>query len=133
MGNQSIIYGYIETLSCDYDYNSKVLQEYNFDEVYPFSDIFSYTQFEGYRASIISIGGSYKSLQEDWGEWQMKFEKLLGMLKASTAKIQLEDELCGFKFGYAYVNQHGTTIWSRWKTDQSNKEYEEIKIDLNPI
>lgn len=92
MGQQDIVFGYIECVVDSEQKSEEVLNNYKFDEIYPFTNIFS-KPIKGYQCSIISFAGSYKTLEEDWEEWLEKFEKLLGMLPARSATVKLDTEL----------------------------------------
>lgn len=74
------------------------------DEWPPLSrSLFAWTELDslqgGYRGSVIHFGGRFKSIEEEWGEWLVKFEGLLGRLFWESSVVYLETEASGpFRF-----------------------------------
>lgn len=62
MGHQTIIFGYMELDPSKEEFNYSVIKNYQFDKVYPFTNIFSKPR-AGYQASMVSFAGSYKQLK----------------------------------------------------------------------
>ena len=122
MGSKSTVYGYIETHPNHDAHNNQIIQNTAFDDQYPFSDIFSLAR-EGYGASVISFAGSYKSLHEDWGEWEQRFELLLTSLFCFTARVHLRDDVDGELMVLEYVCDDGWDEdtepkhrrWGKWR------------------
>jgi hypothetical protein len=137
MGHQTFVYGYIETDPSMDDFNMRVLDTYRFDDIYPFTNIFSPPR-GGYQASMISFAGAYKTLEEDWPQWQSQFEALLGKLVAFSAQVHLENELDGQLFKLSYVckdrlssePQNRKKVWLYWKTVCNNAVSEETELTL---
>src|SRR6266542_2706945 len=104
MGHQTLVYGYIETDPVMDEFNRAALRSFPFDELYPFANIFSMPN-RGYQASVVSFAGAFKTLEENWSDWQIRFEELLGKLRARTAIVRLESELDGELLCHAYLNE----------------------------
>ena len=121
MGSQSIVCGYLETEPA-FDYqNETVLRMFPFDPKYPFPNVFSNIR-PGYQSSMISFASSFKSLLEDWDEWENKFELLLAQLYARAEKVRLDEEVEGAAMTIVYVcvSVEGSKLppaarkWRKW-------------------
>jgi hypothetical protein len=66
---------------------------YPFDDVYPFTNIFAGGSPAAYGAGVIGFAGSYKQVEEEWGEWLWKFADLLSRLDADEAHVGLDGVL----------------------------------------
>lgn len=106
MGFETIIYGYIRLNPGHRKHNETVFVEYPYDDRYPFPNIFSDIR-PGYGGDIVSFAGSLKSLDEDWGEWQERFEGLLRQLRGQAARVELEHETDGDIKSVAYLCPDG--------------------------
>lgn len=99
MGNQSIVNGYILVPEFSYiDSNMKAISSHNFDDQYPFTNIFWRGPRDQYFMPVIAIAGSYREIENDWNEWLWKFSQLLSSLEAIRAKIYLDCILGDWKW-----------------------------------
>lgn len=88
MGHISVVHGWIQ---CRRGFNAeKALEEFAFDPVYPFSNIFWAHSPARYSFPLVVFGGSYKQLEDDWNEWLWRFSQLLATLDAIEAKVGLD-------------------------------------------
>lgn len=131
MGSKTIVYGFIEL---DPQFNQENRQAFDacpFDAKYPFTNIFG-TELPGYESSTVSFAGTFKSLIEDWDEWEIRFDQLLASLYCRSATVRMSDDVHG-EFVIKYVCDDGweTTLqpyqrrWKKWKTDFDGLESEE--------
>jgi hypothetical protein len=136
MGSQTIVHGYIELVPEMSEENAKVLKNYQFDESYPFPDIFG-KMHPGYGAEILSFGGSLKSVDEDWGEWKKKFESLLSELHAYSARASLyhaeKGDLKDCTYLYMGMAEEerpvaGQRPWKYWELECSSKSKNEGEL-----
>lgn len=139
MGFQNTVFGYIETNYQMDQENEQVLANFNFDEKYPFTNIFSTPKEQVYLCSMISFAGYYKNLEDDWGEWLSKFEKLLGQLSAISATVIHNVEDRGtLKSIHYYIDKplpenkmpsEEKWKWIKW-IEEKGKEPERVEIIL---
>jgi hypothetical protein len=91
MGYRSIVFGHIETLgNQSYEANKQALRAFQFDDLYPFPDIFRIESPPRYKAPSIFFGGTFKQLEEDWLTWFDQFVSLLSTLEAVEANVVLD-------------------------------------------
>jgi hypothetical protein len=90
MGSQSIVHGYI--LERDTQWmteNRLAIQSFNFDERYPFTNIFWGESPHQYFFPAIGFIGSYNQIEAHWKEWLWKFSQMLSCLEAWEAHVYL--------------------------------------------
>jgi len=137
MAEQTILYGYIETISEADILNSGVISNFRFNIGYSIPNIFS-TPVKGYQGSIISFGGSFKNFSDDKDRWFSDFEKLLMKLYAKSAIVNIENELDGELVSVNYVvdeswenilpNKNPPNKWRKWFKEASTNEIVEQKV-----
>lgn len=66
------------------------INAFEFDEVYPFTNIFWGGSPAQYFLPVVIFGGSYKQIEESWNEWLWKFSQMLSTLEAAKACVHLE-------------------------------------------
>lgn len=91
MGSQSIVHGYI--LERDTRYmteNRLAIGSYDFDERYPFTNIFWGGSPNQYFFPVIGFTGSYNQIEAHWSEWLWKFSQMLSGLEAREAHVYLK-------------------------------------------
>jgi hypothetical protein len=87
---ESVVTGFIKLRKHDLAESSiKVVNEFEFDEVYPFTNIFFGVSPAAYGFPVIGFAGSYKQIEEYWNEWLWKFSQLLARLDAREAHVNL--------------------------------------------
>ncbi|SDF44885.1 hypothetical protein [Cellulophaga baltica] len=104
MGHISIVYGMIKLN--DIKSFNKTIQEMKPDENYPWirAEMFNTKSIEHpyyYESPITTFGTTYKNLSggNDWSEFILKFEYLLGKIDFDYARIRFETEFLGdFEF-----------------------------------
>lgn len=101
----SIVFGYIICRDYSMQANLQAISRFDFDEKYPFTNIFWGDSPAQYFLPTIGFTGSYKSLEEDWEEWLWKFTQLLSRLESIEA----------------HVNLHG--LWGNFSYDLKPKSY----------
>ncbi|QDV15616.1 hypothetical protein Pan153_02320 [Gimesia panareensis] len=106
MGSRSTVYGFIELDPRLSQFNKTVFEEFQYDETYPFPDIFG-PERTGFESSVVSFAGSLKSLIEDWDEWESQFDRLLSLLSARSAIVRLDDDIEGEFIVIHYVCNDG--------------------------
>lgn len=134
MGTQQIVYGYIELEK--HTETEPILLAYKFDDVYPFINIFSHSS-DGYQCSMMSFAGSYKSLNDEWAEWEAKFERMLMQLHATSAHVHLVDELDGEMRCVSYLREFvdgagggpACSKWVKWYIKSSQSFSEEVPVN----
>jgi hypothetical protein len=67
----------------------KIINDFDFDEVFPFTNIFWGASPAAYGFPLISFAGSYKQIEEAWNEWMWKLGQLLSCLDAVEAHVNL--------------------------------------------
>ena len=137
MAEQTILYGYIETISNADDLNKDVLSNFRFNIGYSIPNIFS-TPVKGYQGSIVSFGGSYKNFSDDKDKWFSDFERLLMRLYAKSAIVNIENELDGELLSISYVvgvpsedivtNKQPPKKWKKWFKEQNSNEIVEQEV-----
>jgi hypothetical protein len=119
MSSQSIVSGYIllsqNVPNHKWDdriqQTSTAIDNFYFDEKYPFTNVFwphSPAQYDGH---VIGIVGAYKDLHLDWEEWLWKFSQMLSRLEAIEADVRL-DSLWG-RFSYR-LQAHAWRLGPPW-------------------
>src|SRR5262245_27255795 len=105
MGAETTVYGYICLIPAHRKLNEGVLARWSFDQLYPFPNIFSGIH-RGYGGDVIAFAGNLMSLDEDWPEWESRFENLLSNLQGRSARVHLEHETDGEikSVGYVFHN-----------------------------
>ena len=132
MGQESIVYGYINAINNLppgneelYRLNEKILQALPEEDTYPwitkwmFSTVPVNTQHI-YRNQVIHFGASYKGVESDWKIWIEKFEDILKQLHWFDATVHLVTENFG-QHTYSWIMKiedydsntiHPTTSWN---------------------
>lgn len=108
MGHQSLVYGVIEAPQAPHAYaqsafaaNREVLSSLPSEDDWPcfVREMFAISQTTNvtidYSFVPIHFAESYKDLEEDWGVWVAKFEKLLSRLYGVAAVVHLDSERLG--------------------------------------
>jgi hypothetical protein len=98
MGSQTIIHGRI-TLKGDVEASQKFVRELR-DNNYPkiCTEMFSTgatERYSFYDEPVIAFAATYKSVEDDWDCFILKFEHLLRNIEFNTAKLQMETEYLG--------------------------------------
>ncbi len=107
MGHQTLVYGAIEVFPSgpnrpDADARTesalKALPEAD-DWPFLIRSMFSVTASDqvsvAYCYRVIHFGASLKTVEWEWEEWLVKFERLLSLLDGLTATVHLQSELVG--------------------------------------
>lgn len=132
MGFTSVVFGYIATDPAFGSDNQAVLNRCDFDDWYPFTNIFTLKEGK-YKSSMVSFAGCYKDLEEDWVEWVRRFEALLMSLFARYARVYLETEDRGVikSIDYACRDAWDREVppdrrrWRKWETREDGSIGEE--------
>ena len=90
MGFQSLVYGTIEEWGDNRESNRLAIAQFEFDDVYPFTNIFWSGSPAAYKQSVIGFAGSYKEIESDWNDWMGKFTQLLSNLEAFNTIVTLD-------------------------------------------
>jgi len=125
VGTQTFVYGYIESAAGRDDHNSRIIENFTFDTVYPFRKVFGKPS-RAYQNSIIGFADSMKATEGEWGEWLSRFEVFLGKLDAVSAKVHFEDSDSCTRNCYAYLVTDGK--WRRWKLRVDEIEEEDRAV-----
>jgi len=72
------------------------LNRFEFDDTYPFTNVFWRGSSAAYGFPVIGFAGSYKQIEESWTEWLWKFGRLLSTLDAVEAQVSLNCVLGSF-------------------------------------
>lgn len=90
MGHASIVNGFIIIRSHELMEQTKgTINSFDFDEVWPFTNIFWCDSPAQYSNPVVGFGGSYKQIEEVWSEWLWKLGQLLSRLDAIEARVNL--------------------------------------------
>lgn len=135
MSAETIVYGYICLEPSLRKHNEDVLKRWSFDELYPFPNLYSDIR-TGYGGDIVSFAGSLKSLDEDWAEWEERFETLLFQLYGRTARVHLEHETDGCIKSVGYLCREGwdptitlpNRTWTRWNYGSEERMGEGVPV-----
>jgi hypothetical protein len=135
MGAETTVYGYIRLDPSHRESNEASFAGYAFDTLYPFTNIFSGVR-AGYGADIVSFAGSLKSLDEDWDQWEGRFEGLLLQLYGRTASVHLEHETDGIIKSIGYLCRDGWDStkrlphrsWAKWYYDKTGQVGAEVPV-----
>lgn len=126
MGMRTTVCGYVFADSKDDSHNIQVIDSYPYDPVYPFPAAFAHPR-SGYEGSTIAFAASIKATRTEWDEWRAAFERFLGQLKFTSARVTFDEEDAGTPISYAYVVtgtvSQGTRV-SRWRADEGPEEGE---------
>lgn len=139
MGAETKIYGYICLDPHRREDNNEVLNTWKFDALYPFPNIFSEIR-SGYGGDMISLAGSFKSIDEEWSEWEQRFEELLMQLRGRTAQIHLCHETDGNLKSIKYLCEQGWEAedsltqrsWTKWYHDSDGRESKPATVAKHP-
>lgn len=71
------------------DESMKIVNDFDYDDVFPFTNIFWGASPAAYGFPVIGFAGSYKQVEEGWSEWMWKFSQLLSRLDAVEAHVNL--------------------------------------------
>lgn len=110
MGSQTIIHGRI-TLKGDIEAAQKFVRELR-DDNYPkiCTEMFSIgatEYYSFYEEPVIAFAATYKSVEDDWDCFILKFEHLLRNIEFDTAKLQMETEYFGdYHFFWKSKTEH---------------------------
>jgi hypothetical protein len=110
MGSQTIIHGRI-TLKGDVGASQKYVSQLR-DDNYPkiCREMFSIgaTEYYAYyEEPVIAFAATYKSVEDDWDCFILKFEHLLRNIEFDTAKLQMETEYLGdYHFFWKSKTEH---------------------------
>lgn len=85
-----MVSGYIQLRHIDVQPSLQFINGFEFDEVYPFTNIFWGPSPASYGSTLLGFVGSYKQIEEDWNEWLWKFSQLLSGLDAIEAHVRLK-------------------------------------------
>lgn len=133
MGHKTIVHGYIEIEPGSEAHNIRVIERFDFDEVWPLRRVFS-NPVTGYRAGFVSFADGLKATPDDWPEWRQRFEQLLKGLSAISARVdfaEFESSACD---GYAYVfsppdkENNRVAHWTRWRLGPNGEEIDETDL-----
>ena len=135
MGAETVVYGYICLNPVSREQNEGAFAHCTFDTLYPFTNIFSGIR-TGYGGDIVSFAGSLKSLDEDWGEWEERFERLLLQLHGRSARVHLEHETDGTIKSVGYLCQDGwdstkplpDRSWTKWYYDKDGRAGDGVPV-----
>jgi hypothetical protein len=87
---ESVVYGYIKLSSHGLLQAARsAIRQFEFDEVFPFTNIFWSDSPASYNYPVIGFAGSYKQVEEAWNEWLWRFSQLLSRLDAVEARVSL--------------------------------------------
>ena len=110
MGMRTTIYGYIEEMDLWRDpvrskirkHNADVIRSLPIADPWPplsremFATTTNYKRADGpnleYQGRIFHFGANLKSVEQEWGEWRLKFESLLARLYFLEAKVHVHPE-----------------------------------------
>lgn len=91
MGHVSIVSGFISiSPRGSLERTREAINAFEFDEVWPFSNIFYCESPAQYSHPVVGFAGSYKQVEEVWSEWLWKFGQLLSTLEATDARVCLD-------------------------------------------
>jgi hypothetical protein len=102
MGTRTMVNGYIVADSEDDAHNRLVVETYDYNEVYPLRAVFSLPK-PGYGGSVIAFADAIKADRDDWPEWRVAFEDLLGRLRWREAEVCLAEAEASASERYGYV------------------------------
>lgn len=106
MSHQSIISGYILEAGANHEKNMEAVGSFQFDEIYPFTNIFWGGSPASFGDSVIGFTGIYKEIEPDWNEWLWKFSQFLSHLEASRAVVHLDGILGDFEWRLQPASWH---------------------------
>lgn len=133
MGHQTIVHGYIEMEPGSETHNTRVIDGFNFDEVWPLRRIFS-TPVTGYRAGFVSFADGLKATPDEWPEWRRRFEQLLKKLSAISARVDFAAFESSDRDSYAYVfnradgERNRAARWTRWRLGPNGEETDQTDL-----
>ena len=87
---ESVVTGFIKLREHNLAEESmEIINTFEFDDSYPFTNIFLGASPAAYNFPVIGFAGSYKQIEENWNEWLWKFSRLLSCLDAVEAHVSL--------------------------------------------
>lgn len=89
MGNYSVVSGFIHLRDEPIERAKETIDSFEFDDVWPFTNIFWCDSPAHYFSPVVGFAGSYKQVEEVWSEWLWKFSQLLTRLDAHHAQVHL--------------------------------------------
>ncbi len=110
MGSHTIIHGRI-TLKGDVEASQNVIRRLR-ENPYPVisRDMFSLgatERYSFYDEPVLAFAATYKSVEDDWDCFVLKFEHLLRNIEFDTAKLQMETEYLGdYHFFWKSKTEH---------------------------
>lgn len=110
MGSQTIIHGRI-TLKGDVEASQEFIRRLKLN-VYPVisRDMFSLgatEYYSWYDEPVMAFAATYKSVEDDWDCFILKFEHILRHIEFNTAKLQMETEYLGdYHFFWKSKTEH---------------------------
>lgn len=139
MGAETTVYDYICLAPRQRGYNNQVLITSKFDAIYPFPNIFSEIR-SGYGGDLISLAGSFKSIDDDWSEWEQRFEGLLVQLRGRSAQVHMYHETDGNLKSVKYLCEEGwktegsliQSSWIKWYHEPDGRETEAAIVTKHP-
>ena len=93
---------------------------FDFDNRYPFTNIFWADSPARYNFPVIGFCGSYKQIEEDWNEWLWKFGQFLSALDAIEACVNLHCILGSYQWHlepellHRQPTSRGSTKGQKW-------------------
>jgi hypothetical protein len=97
--SESVISGFIKVREHPLvEQSIVIINAFEFDDIYPFTNIFWGASPAAYGFPVIGFAGSYKQIEEDWNEWMWKFSQLLSHLDAVEARVSLSCILGNFNW-----------------------------------
>lgn len=91
MGHDSVVSGFIKIRDHQFmEQAQKAINSFEFDSVWPFTNIFWCDSAAQYSFPVIGFVGSYNKIEEVWSEWLWKFGQLLSQLDAFQARVNLD-------------------------------------------
>jgi hypothetical protein len=117
------------------EHNRGALADFPYDTVYPFTNIYSEVR-PGYGGDIVSFAGGFKSLDDEWNEWEARFEELLFRLYGRSVQVHLEHETDGLIKTVGYLCKDGWDAtkalsdrsWIKWYYDKNGTESDEVPV-----
>ena len=96
---ESVVSGFIKlNVHALAEESMNIIDNFNYDDTYPFTNIFSGISTANYGFYIIGFAGSYKQIEEDWNEWLWRFSQLLTRLDAVEAVVNLNCILGNYRW-----------------------------------
>ena len=114
MAHYTTIFGYVESFHQYLDRNQAVLDNFTFDEVYPFANGFG--KFVGLGDTLIAAYATIVKYEDEetWLDWINRFEELNAQLDGHIAQFRFEsDNNPVYVRGYSRLADEAE-IWESW-------------------